>query len=226
MDLYAAVPDAKGTPQPYTLTNLKVSALIGDSSVLLAVPPAVAPTLQAALLVKDTKFTYRLLPGTPTPTIAPTPGNTPTATPSATPSPVPEAGQSYLRLSTADKLDLAASWLATGSAQLVIVEKLDLPPSIARLVPVTILAASLHRYSTASAISSGEIIRCHARAPGLAAMTLWRKASGSSAASMSSFIIRVSPTGPGQTAFTRIRSPAWHRARLFVRPIRACLLME
>ncbi|HSJ54819.1 MAG TPA: hypothetical protein VLC52_13845 [Anaerolineae bacterium] len=128
LDLYASLPDAQGTPQPYTLTNLRVAALVADSGLLLAVPPAVAPTLQAALLVQDARFAYRLLPGTPTPTSTPTPGNAPTTAPAPTPSAMPGTGQSYLRLGTGDKLDLSASWLATGAAQLVIVEKLELPP--------------------------------------------------------------------------------------------------
>jgi hypothetical protein len=90
----------------------------------------VAPTLQAALLVKDVKFAYRLLPGTPTPTITPTPGDPPPATPPPDPSAVPSDGQSYLRLEAGAELDLSASWLATGAAQMVIVEKLELPPLI------------------------------------------------------------------------------------------------
>ena len=148
LDLEAVVPDAEGTPQSYTLTNLKVAAIVGDSSsVLLAVPPAVAPTLQAALLVGDTKFAYRLLPGTPTP--APTATPTPDNTPNATPTSAPEAGQSYLRLSTTDKLNLDASWLITGTAQLVVIEKLELPPLIVQGEGgVSPAAVSVHGVST------------------------------------------------------------------------------
>ena len=64
------------------------------------------------------------------------------------------------------------------------------------------------------------------RASGLAAMKRCSVAARSAAASRSAFIMPVSPTGPGQTALTRMRSFAWHRARLFVRPISAILLIE
>lgn len=148
LDLYASLPNAQSTPQPLTLTGLRVATLVGESSVLLAVSPKAAPTLQAAILVEDARFAYHLLAGTPTAT--PPSGEAPTATPRPTPTGVPGAGLSYLHLGT-DKLDLSTSWLAKGPAQLVIVEKLELPPLVVQgQADCPVAALSVHDVTTAT----------------------------------------------------------------------------
>src|SRR4051794_3101370 len=65
-----------------------------------------------------------------------------------------------------------------------------------------------------------------ALANGLASMNFLAVASRSFAAARSAFIMPVSPTGPGQTAFTRILSTDRHKARLLVSAMRAPLLVE
>lgn len=69
-------------------------------------------------------------------------------------------------------------------------------------------------------------MRPWARARGLAAIKRCFIACGSSAAARSAFIMPVSLTGPGQTALTRIWSPAWQSASDLVNAIKAALLVE
>jgi hypothetical protein len=130
LELYISFPGSEGTPTPtpFPLKNLKVAAILDDKDILLAVPPDIVPTLQAALLVKDARFTYNLFLNTPTATLEPTQTDTPTTTVIPKATSTPDEGTTYLSLVLEDsKIDLQASWLVEGTAQLIVTEKRESP---------------------------------------------------------------------------------------------------
>jgi hypothetical protein len=128
IDLFAST-NAAGTPIPAKVSYAEVSELrtkeglsaSADRSnvdtVILKLPEAALPTVQAILLQKDAKFAYTILAGPATMTPVPTATSPPTP---ITPTVTPEAGLVYLTLPAAN-IASGADRVVAGPHKMVIV---------------------------------------------------------------------------------------------------------
>lgn len=136
------VPNDKSTPVSALRTTGEVRGVAGADAktIVLAVPAAAAPTLEAGLLNANTRLTYHLLAVWPTDTPTPTTTFTPTAplisqeTPTITPTPTPAAGKVLWALPLAKNRTTLDVLPAGAAARLVILA--DLPPGTGTGTPV------------------------------------------------------------------------------------------
>lgn len=142
IDFTAYVPNDKATPISALRTTGEVRGVAGTDAktMVLAVPAAAAPTLEAALLNANTKLTYHLLAAWPTDTPTPTATFTPTValpnpqeTATVTPTPMPAAGKVFWSLPL-EKNRAPLDGLAAGMpARLVILTQM--PPAVTAGTP-------------------------------------------------------------------------------------------
>ena len=144
IDFTAYVPNDKSTPVAALRTTGAVRGVAGTDAktMVLAVPAAAAPTLEAALLNANTKLTYHLLEAWPTDTPTPTATITPTVvtinpqeTPTVTPTPTPAAGKVFWALSLEKNRTPLDGMLAGAPVRLVILTQM--PPGVTAGTPVS-----------------------------------------------------------------------------------------
>lgn len=149
IDFTAYVPNDKATPISALRTTGEVRGVAGTDAktMVLAVPAAAAPTLEAALLNANTKLTYHLLAAWPTDTPTPTATFTPTValpnpqeTATVTPTPTPAAGKVFWSLPL-EKNRAPLDGLAAGApARLVILTQIPLGATAGTPAPPTAYA--------------------------------------------------------------------------------------
>ncbi len=147
------VPNDKSTPVSALRTTGEVRGVAGADAktIVLAVPAAAAPTLEAGLLNANTKLTYHLLAVWPTVTPTPTATFTPTVaipnpleTPTITPTPTPAAGKVFWTLPL-EKNRAPLDVLPAGApARLVILTQMPLGATAGTPAPPTAYTTCLN----------------------------------------------------------------------------------